>query len=213
MKYIHLAIIEDDEMVREGLEDYLGDNPRLQLGPISDSVEGFLEQIDNSLEKPHIDLMLLDIGLPGMSGIQGIRHIRQKLPDTDIIMLTTYEESDKIFKALCAGACSYMTKRASLAEIEEAIMIVYKGGSYMSPAIGRKVAQHFTPAAPKEGDVLTPRQKQIVQGIVDGLSYKMIADKLSISLDTVRDHIKRIYRELEVNSKAEVIRKALDGEI
>ena len=213
MKYIHLAIIEDDEMVREGLEDYLGDNPRLQLGPISDSVEGFLEQIDNSLEKPHIDLMLLDIGLPGMSGIQGIRHIRQKLPDTDIIMLTTYEESDKIFKALCAGACSYMTKRASLAEIEEAIMIVYKGGSYMSPAIGRKVAQHFMPAAPKEGDVLTPRQKQIVQGIVDGLSYKMIADKLSISLDTVRDHIKRIYRELEVNSKAEVIRKALDGEI
>ena len=213
MNYIHLAIIEDDEMVREGLEDYLGDNPRLKIGPVVTSVETFLEHLENSLEKPQIDLMLLDIGLPGMSGIQGIRPIRQKLPDTDIIMLTTYEESDKIFKALCAGACSYMTKRASLAEIEEAIMIVYKGGSYMSPAIARKVVKHFMPAAPKEDDLLTPRQKQIVQGIVDGLSYKMIADKLTITLDTVRDHIKRIYRLLEVNSKAEVIRKALDGEI
>ncbi len=212
MEDINLAIIEDDAVIKESLESYLGAHPAIQIQLAASSVEDFLEAI-KSMAPPKIDLLLLDIGLPGMTGVEGIRHIRKSYPDIDIVMLTTYEEDDMVFKALCAGACSYITKRTPLVKIQEAVFTIYRGGSYMSPAIARKVAQYFMPKKKKEEDILTPRQKQIVEGLVDGLSYKMIADKLSISLDTVRDHIKRIYRSLEVNSKAEVIRKALDGEI
>jgi DNA-binding NarL/FixJ family response regulator len=128
-------------------------------------------------------------------------------------MLTAYEDSERIFKALCAGAVSYLTKRADLPTIREAILTVNKGGSYMSPGIARKVVNHFTPKKVVKTDTLTPRQEQVVEGLVDGLSYKMIADKYLISVETVRDHIKKIYKKLQVNSKAEVIRKKLDGQI
>lgn len=212
METIHLAIIEDDPLVRESLVNFLGENPAIRVGLVCNSMEEFLERT-KSQPIPAVDLMLLDIGLPGLSGIAGIRHIREKYPEADIVMLTTFEETDMIFQALCAGACSYIAKRTSLVHIREAVFTVHRGGSYMSPSIARKIAEHFMPKAPKEGEVLSPRQKEIVRGLVDGLSYKMIADKLDISLDTVRDHIKRIYRALEVNSKAEVIRKSLEGEI
>lgn len=213
MENIHLAIVEDNPVIRESLETYFSAHPALQLSLVAGSVEDFLEKAAQPARPPKIDLMLLDIGLPGMSGIEGIRHIRQKYPETDIVMLTTFEEDDKIFKSLCSGACSYISKRTPLPTIQEAIFTIYRGGSFMSPSIARKVVEHFMPKARSEDDLLSPRQQQIVQGIVDGLSYKLIADKLSISIDTVRDHIKRIYRLLEVNSKAELIRKALDGEI
>ncbi|MBN8682973.1 MAG: response regulator transcription factor [Chitinophagales bacterium] len=211
MEQINLALIEDDPVIRESLAAYLGAHPAIEIRVVADSVEHFLEQITS--RPTQTDLLLLDIGLPGMSGLEGIRHIRQKCPDMDIVMLTTFEDDDKIFKALCSGACSYITKRTPLNTILEAVFTIHRGGSYMSPSIARKVVQHFMPKAPKTNDILSPRQQQIVQGLVDGLSYKLIADKLSISIDTVRDHIKHIYRTLEVNSKAEVIRKSLDGEI
>ncbi len=213
MENIHLAIVEDDPVIRESLETYLGAHPALQFSIVAGSVEDFLEKAEKPARVPKIDVMLLDIGLPGMSGIEGIRHIRQKFPETDIVMLTTFEEEDKIFKSLCSGACSYISKRTPLSTIQEAIFTIHRGGSFMSPSIARKVVQHFMPKARKEEDILSPRQQQIVEALVDGLSYKLIADKLSISIDTVRDHIKRIYKLLEVNSKAEVIRKALDGDI
>ncbi len=213
MEIIRLAIIEDDPVIRESLESYFGAHPAIQISLVADSVEAFFDKVQQAIRPPKIDLLLLDIGLPGMSGIEGIRHLRQKYPDMDISMLTTFEDDDKIFKSLCSGACSYISKRTPLTTIQEAIFTIHRGGSYMSPSIARKVAQHFMPKARKEGDVLSPRQQQIVEGIVEGLSYKLIADKLSISIDTVRDHIKRIYRALEVNSKAEIIRKSLEGEI
>ena len=213
MENIHLGIIEDDPVIRESLEAYLGAHPALQFSMVADSVEDFFEKTEKAVRPPKIDLLLLDIGLPGMSGIEGIRHIRQKFPDTDIVMLTTFEEDDMIFRSLCSGACSYISKRTPLNTLQEAVFTIHRGGSFMSPSIARKVVQHFMPKERKEEDVLSPRQQQIVQGLVDGLSYKLIADKLSISIDTVRDHIKRIYRALEVNSKAEIIRKALEGEI
>ena len=213
MEKINLAIVEDDPLIRESLENFLTEHPSVKIGLIAKSMEEFLEAIKDAASRPTLDLMLLDIELPGMSGIQGIYHIKQKYPELDIVMLTTFEEEEKIFNSLCAGACSYISKRTPLATIREAIFTVHRGGSYMSPSIARKIAQHFMPKERKEGELLSVRQKEIVQGIVDGLSYKMIADKLDISIDTVRDHIKRIYRALEVNSKAEVIRKSLEGEI
>lgn len=211
MENIHLAIVEDDPVIMESMESYLGINPAMQIQLKAGSVEDFIDQL-SGYSLPQLDLILLDIGLPGMTGIEGIRHIRKKYPEVDIVMLTSFEDEERIFKALCAGACSYISKRTSLATIRDAIHIVHRGGSYMSPSIARKIARHFIAKPAKKEDILTPRQKQIVEGLVDGLSYKMIGDKYSISLDTVRDHIKRIYKTLEVNSKAQLIRKSLDGE-
>lgn len=211
MENINLAIIEDDQIIKESLESYMGVHPALQLVSSQTSVEDFLHYTKQKTTP--IDVLLLDIGLPGMSGIEGIPLIKEKYPDLDIIMLTTFEESEMVFNALCAGACSYISKRTSLAKIREAIFTVYRGGSYMSPSIARKVVKFFIPKAKPKKSPLSERQQEIVQGLVDGLSYKMIAEKLYISTNTVRDHIKKIYRLLEVNSKAEVIKKSLKGEI
>ena len=210
MEEIKLAIIEDDAVIKESLEIFMVEHPTIEITASVTSVEAFLE-LAQSVDKPEANVLLLDIGLPGMTGIQGIYHIRKNYPNLDIIMLTTFEEDEKIYDALCAGACSYLSKRTPLIKIREAVFTVYRGGSYMSPSIARKIAERFIPKPKKEE--LSERQKQIVQALVDGLSYKMIADKLNISLDTVRDHIKRIYRTLEVNSKIEVIKKVMDGEI
>lgn len=212
MELIKIGIVEDEPVIRESLVSFLGVHTGIEIGLVSVSIEDFIEQAKSGLPI-ELNLILLDIGLPGMTGIEGIRHIRKIYAEADIVMLTTFEQDDNIFKALCAGACSYISKRTSLAQIREALFVVHRGGSYMSPSIARKIAKHFMPKEKSKGDVLTPRQKQIVDALVDGLSYKMIGDKLSISLDTVRDHIKRIYRTLEVNSKSEIIRKSLSGEI
>ena len=207
---IRIGIIEDEPLVLGNLEFFFNKQPGFEVVISNNSVEDFLEELPYNLA---IDLILLDIGLPGMSGLEGIRPIKESLPNTDILILTAYDDSDKIFKALCAGAVSYLSKRANLHTIKDALSTVHNGGSYMSPSIARKVINHFAPKKKKQEAVLTPRQEQIVQGLVDGLSYKMIADKYLISLETVRDHIKKIYKKLQVNSKAEVIRKKLDGEI
>lgn len=206
MEHIYLAIIEDDILIRESLESYLGENKSIEINFIANSVEDFLKTIDVS-RNPKVDVILLDIGLPGISGLEGIRPIRDKLPKTNIIMLTTYEEDDKIFKALCAGAVSYISKRTSLTKIEEAIITIFRGGSYMSPSIARKVINYFAPTIENEESKLTLRQEQIAQGIMDGLSYKMIAERYQISIDTVRDHIKKIYLILNIHSKAELIKR------
>jgi DNA-binding NarL/FixJ family response regulator len=154
MEMICLGIVEDDPVIRENMEGFFGAHPAIEIGVAADSVEAFFEKTAAAVRPPKIDLLLLDIGLPGMSGIEGIRHIRQKFPDTDIVMLTTFEEEDKIFKSLCSGACSYISKRTPLTTIRDALFTIHRGGSYMSPAIARKVVQHFMPKAPKEGDVL-----------------------------------------------------------
>lgn len=210
MKPITLAIVEDDPIIRESLRTFLGGDPQFELVYTAVSMEDYLETLTTDAR---IDpaIMLLDIQLPGQSGIEGIPAIRKLRPSIDIVMLTTFEESDKIFAALCAGACSYLSKRVSLMTIRDAILTVHRGGSYMSPSIARKVVEHFAPEPKKEDNPLTPRQQEIVDCIVNGLSYKMTADQLGISLDTVRTHIKNIYQALEINSKGELIRKSFEG--
>lgn len=210
MTNLQLGIIEDEPLVMGNLDFFFNKQPGFKVILKDNTVEGFLEQLHHQTQ---VDLILLDIGLPGMSGLEGIRPIKERLPKTDILILSAYDDSDKIFKALCAGAVSYLSKRSDLHTIKDALLTVHNGGSYMSPSIARKVINHFAPQKKPQEAVLTARQEQIVQGLVDGLSYKMIADKYLISLETVRDHIKKIYKKLQVNSKAEVIRKKLDGEI
>jgi DNA-binding NarL/FixJ family response regulator len=210
MKHINLAIIEDDLVVQESLNDFFEALPNIECLLISSSVESFLKALPELNKTP--DILLLDINLLGMSGIDGIPLLLNEMPKIDIIMLTTFEDNDSIFKALCAGACSYLSKKTPLKKIREAVEVVYDGGSYMSPSIARKIVNKYAPKR-NQSSSLTPRQKEIVNEIVAGKSYKMIAEDLFVSLDTVRSHIKNIYKALEINSKAELIRKSYDNEI
>jgi DNA-binding NarL/FixJ family response regulator len=209
MKPVTLALIEDDPVVHKSLVTFLGSNPQFELLTAAYSIESFLDVVQ-SQNKPHPQIILLDIQLPGMNGIEGIPVIARQIPDADIIMLTTFEDNDRIFAALRAGACSYLSKRTSLVNIQDAIITVSRGGSYMTPGIARKVIEHFNPAPKDEAAGLTSRQRDIVYGILDGLSYKLIAARHDISIDTVRTHIKHIYRMLNINSKGELIRWAMD---
>lgn len=206
---IYLGIVEDEPLVLDTLEDYFNRQPEIELSLKASSMEIFLKNLQAN---PQLDLVLLDINLPGMSGLEGIRFIKDQRPDVDILMLTASDDSDRVFKALCAGAVSYISKRTELPIIKEALLTVHRGGAYMSPAIARRVVEYFAPKKAEQDDPLTPRQLQIAQGLVDGLSYKLIADRLTISVETVRDHIKKIYKKLQINSKAELIKKKMDEE-
>ena len=215
MELIRVGIIEDDRTINESLSESINHFPAMELVFNAFSVEEAFLFLEKN-EGLGVDIILLDIGLPGMDGLTAIPHIRQRLEKTDIIMLTTFDEGEKIFKALSSGACSYISKKTSLKVIMDAIFTVYRGGAFMSPSIARKVAQFFLPIQDlpsKTISKLTPRQMEIVKALSEGLSYKMIGSELSISIDTVRTHIKKIYRSLEVNSKIEVINLYRDGKL
>ena len=208
---ISVAIVEDDEVIREGVREYLDNQEDMICILAKSSVERFLAVLN---EDNLPDVILMDIGLPGMSGISGMKLITEKYPGISIIMFTVYIDSHKIFDSLCAGASGYLLKNTSFPEMKQAIEIIYAGGSMMSPPIARKVMEHFRPGRKNQvQSPLTQKEKEIVQGLVDGLSYKMIADSASISIETVRTHIKNIYKKLHVHCKADVIRKSLSGEI
>jgi DNA-binding NarL/FixJ family response regulator len=208
---ISVAIVEDDEVIREGIHEYLDSQENLVCIAAKSSVENFLATLN---EETVPDVIIMDIGLPGMSGISGMKLITEKHPEVSIIMFTVYNDSHKIFESLCAGASGYLLKNTSFPEIKQAIETIYGGGSMMSPPIARKVMEHFHSGRKhKVKSPLTDKEKEIVQGLVDGLSYKMIAGSASISIETVRSHIKNIYKKLHVHCKAEVIKKSLSGEI
>ncbi len=211
---ITVGIVEDDKDIRTGIQKYLNFQKDFLCEVVGESVEDFLSKAKTQ-EFP--DVILSDIGLPGMSGIDGMRLIKEDHPEVDIIMLTVYNDWQKIFDSLRAGASGYLVKNTPLADIKKAIETVHAGGSVMSPEIARKVMEHFSAPATVQKQtpesILTPKEREIVIGLVDGLSYKMIADRMGISIDTIRFHIKNIYKKLHVNSKAEVISKSLRGEI
>lgn len=197
-------------MIRENVIAFLEARSNFGLSYYADSVEVFFDKMPHH---PAPDMILLDIGLPGKSGIEAIPMIKEKLPSVDIIMLTTYEENDIIFAALAAGACSYISKRSSLAKIVDAMNIVSDGGSYMSPSIAKKVIANFSQQRPTKTIELSGRQKEIVKYLSEGKTYRGIAESCEISINTVRTHIKRIYEHLEINNKASLIKKYNDGEI
>lgn len=207
-----IGIVEDNKKIRDLIQRYLDMQKDMECPVAVDSVEEMLEYLEEH-QKP--DVILMDIQLPGMSGIKGMEIIKSKYPEVEIMMLTVYHDSHKIFDSLKAGASGYLLKHTSLPEIKESIENLLKGGAPMSPQIARKVISHFNEEAPKknENSMLTNREQDIVNGLVDGLSYKLIADRYDISIDTVRAHIRNIYKKLHVNSKAEVIAKSLRGEI
>ncbi len=206
---IRISIIEDDLTIRKNVITFIGFFDDLALSSESGSVEEFLKTASKDVIDH--DVLLLDIGLPGMSGLEGISKIKSLCPELDIIMLTTYDEEEKIVTALQEGACSYLSKKTPLEKIIEAIRLVYAGGSYMSPAIARKLAEYMTQGkrrTKREMD-LSPKQIEVIEGLVDGLSYKALAERLGISVSTIKTHIKRIYEALHVKSKSEAVAKYL----
>ena len=208
---INVAIIEDDDEVRNAFCEYISGQNNFVCKLANDSVESFLYELDID-QLP--DIILMDIGLPGMSGISGIKLIKERHPDINIVMLTVHNDPQKIFQSLCAGASGYLLKSTPFKEIINSLTELYSGGAPMSPQIARKVIEYFQPVEKKhEPSLLTKKENEVVLDLVDGLSYKMIADNQNISIETVRSHIKNIYTKLHVHCKADVIRKSLQGEI
>ena len=205
----NIALIEDDEVVRNYLAAFLQRQEDLNCRISAASLQDFFAQAENVAK---LDVVLTDIGLPGKSGIEGIPEIKRRYPDVSVVILSVYIDSDRIFKALCAGAVGYLQKDTAMEEILECIQVISKGGAVMPPIIARRVVDYFAPKR-SFSELLTAKEQQVIAAMVDGLSYKMIGVRLGIGIETVRQHIKNIYRKLQVNSKAEVIVKSLKGEL
>ena len=214
-----LAIIEDQAPIREALSEYLCAQPEFRCVLIAESVEAFLWNLPAAAAPPQ--LILSDIGLPGLSGIEGIPLVLKQLPEAQVLMLSVYADAERVFEALRAGAVGYLLKNTPLVQLREHLLQVAAGGSPMSPSVARFVVQAFqrqavAPAVLTLEDLLpeplTARELEIVRGIEDGLSYKLIAERHFISLDTVRNHIRSVYRKLHINSKAELLAQALKRE-
>ena len=178
--------------------------PDLSLVGAFESAEAALAALP--AERP--DAVLMDINLPGLSGIECVRQLKQVLPDVQVVMLTAFDDSDRVFESLQAGATGYVLKRSSPEEILDAVRDVCAGGSPLSSAIARKIVQYFVPrpAAP-EVAALSDREREVLEALSRGLLYKEIADALGISINTVREHVRRIYTTLQVRSRADAVSK------
>lgn len=208
---VSLAIVEDDARVRELLAEYLCRQPEFSCSIICDSVEALWEELEIALP-PRV--ILLDVSLPGRSGIQALPDLCKRLPQADIIIQTMHDDADRIFQALRAGATGYVIKSSTpLPQYKQAILDVLAGGAALSPAVARKALAHFTPAPSQQPDLLSPREREVLQGIVDGLSEKQVAHRLGLSAPTVHTYVRRLYEKLQVSSRGELIGRASRGEL
>ena len=204
-----VAIIEDDGPIREILADWINRTPDYRCVGRFDSAETALA----GLPKLKPEIVLADINLPGLSGIEAVRTLKQQLPATHFLMLTVYEDADHIFDALAAGAVGYLLKRTPLEELLSALKEVQAGGSPMSSNIARKVVQSFQRSAPAgHGDAkLSPRESEVLDKLAGGFLYKEIADAMGLSLPTVNTYVRRIYEKLHVHSRSQAIARYVHG--
>ncbi len=205
---IRIAIVEDDKMVREVLEILLNGSPGFTCVATYENGEDAVA----GLPDVNPDVVLMDINLPGISGIECIKKLKELGLPMLFIMLTIFEDSDAIFQSLSAGASGYLVKQTPPARLLEAIQDVYHGGSPMTREIARKVVQSFqSPSTLKDSNTgLTKREEEILSCLVKGLLYKEIADLLSIGVETVRTHLRHIYEKLQVRTRSEAIVKYLN---
>ena len=202
-----LWIVEDHTSFRRTLVRVLNAETGFQCTRDFDSCEKLLAAL---LPPDAPDLLLLDVGLPGISGLDGIHLIRERSPEMLIIILTVFEDDDKVFQAICAGASGYLLKTSSAADITQAVHDALAGGSPMNPRIARRVLQMFSKFAPKQSDYgLSEREKEILQLMTTGLIKKEIADRLALSIHTVDTYLRRIYEKLQVNTRTGAVAKAL----
>jgi DNA-binding NarL/FixJ family response regulator len=204
---IKIAIIEDDDWIRENLAGQIKETRDFAVAGCYRNGEEALAQIPRALP----DVVLMDINLPKMSGIECVRKLKTMIPSAHVLMLTVYEDSEKIFDSLLAGASGYLLKRTPQTEILEAIREVYRGNSPMTGHIARKVVQYFNQRgnAQQEIEKLSRREREVLDHLAQGMPYKEIADLLHVSIDTVRMHIKGIYGKLHVHSRGEAVAKYL----
>ncbi len=203
---IRVAVVEDRGRIRDTIVDIINGTPGLKCIGAYNSVESALKELPQNVP----DVLLMDIGLPGMSGIEGVKVVKSRFPTVDVLMHTVYDDDDKIFQSICAGASGYVLKNAESAELIRAIKEI-RIGAPMSASIARRLLSMVRDkeAPPSTQMNLTPRELDILQWLVEGYSYKRIAEKLYISPLTVQSHIKRVYEKLQVHSKSAAVSKAL----
>jgi DNA-binding NarL/FixJ family response regulator len=206
-KCITVSLVDDELDLREHIAGFVGAAPGFRCVSTYASAEEALRHLPK--DKP--DVVLMDINLGGLSGIECVRQLKPLAPATQIVMLTVFDDTEKIFSALAAGASGYLLKRLAPAKLLEAIREVHEGGSPMSAPIARKLVQSLqsTPARGDENADLSPREREVLHGLAEGQAYKQIADKLGVSIHTVRNYIRRIYEKLHVRSRTEAVAKFL----
>jgi DNA-binding NarL/FixJ family response regulator len=204
---LRVAIVEDDKTTRDALAALVDGTPGYRC-------VGRYQSVEEALRAPHagtVDVLLLDLNLPGMSGTEVVRLFRDRWPATSVLMLTVYAEQDKVFESICNGAVGYLLKKTPAARLLEAIREAATGGAPMSPEIARKVVSLFrkTIAAEPLTEPLTGQELRLLQFLADGFSYQAAAERLDISVNTVRSYIRNVYDKLHVHSKSEAVSKAL----
>ena len=206
---IKVAIVDDDEGIRTSLAALIRRAPALKLAGDYPDAETALKEIPR--HPP--DVVLMDINLPGIKGVECVRQLKSTLPKVQFLMLTVYEDSDSLFNSLKAGASGYLLKRTASARLLEAIRDVHGGGSPMTPQLARRVVQFFS--KPADGELsasrLTPGEREFLDQLANGYAYKEIADRMKISIDTVRSYVRTVYEKLHVHSRTEAVVKYLRG--
>ena len=204
---INVAIVEDDEEIRASLRDRISGSSSLELVCCCADAESALIELPRS--KP--DVVLMDINLPKMDGVECVRRLKLQLPETQFVMLTVYEDNNRLFQSLTAGASGYLLKRTSPAKLLAAIREAQAGGSPMTPQIARRVVQHFRSLPQPSSDLekLTPRENDVLDQLAKGFRYKEIVENLGISQGTLNGYIRSVYEKLHVQSRTEAVVKYL----
>jgi DNA-binding NarL/FixJ family response regulator len=206
---IKVALVEDDEGIRSSLAALIRRASNLRLAGDYPDAETALQEIPR---KPP-DVVLMDINLPGLNGVECVRQLKLNLPEVQVLMLTVYEDSDSLFNSLKAGASGYLLKRTVPTKLLEAIRDVHMGGSPMTPQLARRLVQFFSNPASGQAAVskLTAGEKEFLDQLARGYAYKEIADRMKISIDTVRSYVRTVYEKLHVHSRTEAVVKYLRG--
>ena len=210
---IKVAIVEDDVEIRQSLAEMVADNPSYLVTDVCKDAADALAKLP-----PHPpDVVLMDINMPGMNGIECVRRLKSVLPETNILMLTVYEDGDWLFESLKAGASGYLLKRTSSSRLLKAITEVHHGGAPMTPQIAKRVVRYFSAGKPAKStavdpgvSALTAGQTEFLELLAAGYAYKEIASKMSITMDGVRSYVRKIYEKLHVHSRTEAVVKHLN---
>jgi DNA-binding NarL/FixJ family response regulator len=204
---LRIAIVEDDRTTREGLASLIGGTPGYEC-------VGQYVSVEDALEWHHgvaPDVLLLDIDLPGVSGSAGVGLFRERMPSTEILMLTVYSDEQKVFESICNGAVGYLLKKTRVPKLLEAIREAAAGGAPMSPEVARKVVTLFrkTPPPSRQEEQLTGQEVRLLQALADGHSYQTAAQRLGISVNTVRSYVRAVYEKLHVHTRSGAVSQAL----